>query len=126
MISKIREVLKYTTKKLKRGYEKDIDIEKLEELKKQGAVVIDVRSSQEFKEGHIEGAISIPEYEIKNRMKKELPNLDQIIIVYCGTGHRSKRSQKLLEKMGYSQVYNLVNGWQNYWDFKISMLKLYC
>ena len=101
MISKIREVLKYTTKKLKRGYEKDIDIEKLEELKKQGAVVIDVRSSQEFKEGHIEGAISIPEYEIKNRMKKELPNLDQIIIVYCGTGHRSRRAQKVLEKMGY-------------------------
>ena len=114
MISKIRERLKYTTKRLKRGYENDITIEKLEEMKKQGAVIIDVRSLQEFKEGHIEGAISIPEYEIKKRVKNELPNLEQIIIVYCGTGHRSKRSQKLLEKMGYSQVYNLVNGWQNY------------
>ena len=126
MISKIREMLKYTTKRLKRGYENDINIEKLEGMKKQGAVVIDVRSLQEYKEGHIEGAISIPEYEIKNRMKKELPNLEQTIIVYCGTGHRSRRAQKVLEKMGYSQVYNLVNGWQNYWDFKISMLKLYC
>ena len=76
MISKIREMLKYTTKRLKRGYENDINIEKLEEMKKQGAVIIDVRSEQEFKEGHIEGAISIPEYEIKNRMKKELPNLE--------------------------------------------------
>ena len=114
MISKIREMLKYTTKRLKRGYENDINIEKLEEMKRQGAVVIDVRSLQEFKEGHIEGAISIPEYEIKNRMKNELPNLEQTIIVYCGTGHRSKRAQKILERMGYSQVYNLVNGWQNY------------
>lgn len=126
MISNIREVLKYTTKRLKRSYENDINIEKLEEIKKQGAVVIDVRSLQEFEEGHIEGAISIPEYEIKNRVKNELPNLKQTIIVYCGTGHRSRRAQKVLEKMGYSQVYNLVNGWQNYWDFKISMLKLYC
>ena len=114
MISKIREMLKYTTKRLKRGYENDINIEKLEEMKRQGAVVIDVRSLQEFKEGHIEGAISIPEYEIKNRAKKELPDLRQTIVVYCSTGHRSKRTQKLLEKMGYSQVYNLENGWQNY------------
>ncbi len=114
MISKIKEVLKYTTQKLKRGYENDINIEKIEEMKKQGTVIIDVRSAQEFKEGHIEGAISVPEYEIKNRIKRELPNLEQTIIVYCGTGHRSRRAQKLLEKMGYSQVYNLENGWQNY------------
>ena len=92
MISKIKEVLKYTTQKLKRGYENDINIKKIEEMKKQGAVIIDVRSAQEFKEGHIEGAISIPEYEIKNRMKKELPNLEQTIIAYCSTGHRSRRA----------------------------------
>ena len=126
MIGKIREILQYTTKKLKRGYESTINIEKLEEMKKQGAVIIDVRSEQEFKEGHIEGAISIPEYEIENRIKNEIPYLDQTIVVYCGTGHRSKRAQKLLEKIGYNNVYNLENGWQNYWDFKISMLKLYC
>lgn len=114
MIRKIREVLKFKAKKLERGYENNIDIKKLKEMQKLGAIIIDVRSLQEFKEGHIEGAISIPEYEIKNRVKNELPNLEQTIIVYCGTGHRSKRSQKLLEKMGYSQVYNLVNGWQNY------------
>lgn len=126
MISKIKEVLKYTTQKLKRGYENDINIEKIEEMKKQGTVIIDVRSEQEFKEGHIEGAISIPEYEIENRIKNEIPYLDQTIVVYCGTGHRSKRAQKLLEKIGYNNVYNLENGWQNYWDFKISMLKLYC
>lgn len=126
MIGKIREILQYTTKKLKRGYESTINIEKLEEMKKQGAVIIDVRSEQEFKEGHIEGAISIPEYEIENRIKNEIPYLEQTIVVYCGTGHRSKRAQKLLEKIGYNHVYNLENGWQNYWDFKISMLKLYC
>ncbi len=114
MISKIREIFKCRTKKLKRGYENDINIEKLEEMKKQGAVIIDVRSIQEFKEGHIEGAISIPEYEIKKRIRNELPNLEQLIIVYCGTGHRSRRVQKSLEKMGYSQAYNLVNGWKNY------------
>ena len=114
MIGKIREILQYTKKKIKRGYESTINIEKLEEMKKQGAVIIDVRSEQEFKEGHIEGAISIPEYEIENRIKNEIPYLDQTIVVYCGTGHRSKRAQKLLEKIGYNNVYNLENGWQNY------------
>lgn len=114
MLGKVRKALQYTTKKLKRGYENTINIERLEEMQNQGAVIVDVRSEQEFKEGHIEGAISIPEYEIKKRAKKEIPDLGQTIVVYCGTGHRSKRTQKLLEKMGYSQVYNLENGWQNY------------
>lgn len=114
MINRIREVLGYTTKRFKRDFNNNITIEKLEEMKNDGSIIVDVRSPQEFGEGHIAGAILIPEYELKNRAKNELPDLEKQIIVYCGTGHRSRRAQKILEKMGYKQVYNLENGWQNY------------
>lgn len=122
MVNKIRHLVIYNTKRLNRDYD-NISLEKLEELESKGSIIIDVRSPQEFEEGHIEGAISIPEYELKNRVRNEIVNLEEPIIVYCSTGHRSKRAQELLEQMGYKEVYNLENGWQNYWDFKFSMLK---
>lgn len=122
MVNKIRYLVIYNTKRLNRDYD-NISLEKLDELESKGCIIIDVRSPQEFEEGHIEGAISIPEYELKNRVRNEIVSLEEPIIVYCSTGHRSKRAQELLEQMGYKEVYNLENGWQNYWDFKFSMLK---
>ena len=113
MVNKIRHLVIYNTKRLNRDYD-NISLEKLEELESKGSIIIDVRSPQEFEEGHIEGAISIPEYELKNRVRNEIVNLEEPIIVYCSTGHRSKRAQELLEQMGYKEVYNLENGWQNY------------
>ena len=113
MVNKIRHLVIYNTKRLNRDYD-NISLEKLEELERKGSIIIDVRSPQEFEEGHIEGAISIPEYELKNRVRNEIVNLEEPIIVYCSTGHRSKRAQELLEQMGYKEVYNLENGWQNY------------
>ncbi len=88
-----------------------------EEIKKrieQGAILVDVRSPQEFGEGHLENAISLPEYEIKQKAKKIIPNKSQDIIVYCSTGHRSEKAQKTLQALGYEKVYNLCNGVENY------------
>ena len=58
----IQKIKKHLTRKLA---ENDITMQELEELRRKGITVIDVRSTQEFQEGHIDGAISIPEYEIK-------------------------------------------------------------
>ena len=57
---------------LKRSFDtnKDITKEKLQSYIKQGAIIIDVRSSQEYKEGHVDGAISIPDYKIKKEASK--------------------------------------------------------
>ena len=75
-----------------------------EKYKKNNAVLIDVRSLQEYEEGHIAGAISIPYYEIEKRSNQELKDKEQKIILYCNTGSRSKKAAKILRKLGYKQV----------------------
>ena len=67
-------------------------------------VIIDARTYDEYKEGHIPGAILIPEYEIADRAEDELPNKDQLILVYCRSGRRSKIASTELVKLGYTNV----------------------
>ena len=97
---------------LKRSFDtnKDITKEELNSYIKQGATIIDVRSPQEYREGHIDGAISIPDYQMKREIKKNIPNKEQLIVVYCSTGHRSQKTQQILENMGYTNVYNIYEG----------------
>ena len=67
-------------------------------------VIIDARTEEEFAEGHIKNAILIPEYEIKDRAEKELPDKEQLILVYCRSGRRSKIASEELVKLGYTNV----------------------
>ena len=67
-------------------------------------IIIDARTEEEFAEGHIENAILIPEYEIKDRAEKELPDKDALILVYCRSGRRSKIASEELIKLGYTNV----------------------
>ena len=69
-----------------------------------GYVIIDARTQSEYNEGHIPGAILIPEYEIADRAEKELPDKDQLILVYCRSGRRSKIAAEELVKLGYTNV----------------------
>ena len=69
-----------------------------------GYIIIDARTQSEYDEGHIPGAILIPEYEIVDRAEKELPNKDQLILVYCRSGRRSKIAAEELVKLGYTNV----------------------
>lgn len=70
----------------------------------QDYIIIDARTEEEFAEGHIENAILIPEYEIANRAEKELPDKEQLILVYCRSGRRSKIASEELVKLGYTNV----------------------
>ena len=70
----------------------------------QDYIIIDARTEEEFAEGHIENAILIPEYEIKDRAEKELPNKEQLILVYCRSGRRSKIASEELVNLGYTNV----------------------
>lgn len=88
----------------------DINIEELKNKVSQGAILIDVRSKQEYQEGHLPRAINIPEYEIQRRVQKEIPNKNQLIVVYCQYGGRSKNTYIKMKKMGYSNIYNLYGG----------------
>ena len=112
MINKIKNMIK--SKWHREIEENDIGLDELKQFQKEGAIIIDVRSPQEYKEGHIDGAISIPEYEMKKEAEKRLMDKNKNIVVYCSSGGRSKKAQKLLKKLGYSHVYNLYNGLTNY------------
>lgn len=67
-------------------------------------IIVDARTAEEFAEGHIPGAILIPEYEIADRARAELPDKDQLILVYCRSGRRSKIASQALTDLGYTNV----------------------
>ena len=69
-----------------------------------GYIIIDARTQEEYDQGHIPGAILIPEYEIADRAEKELLDKDQLILVYCRSGRRSKIAAEELVKLGYTNV----------------------
>lgn len=66
--------------------------------------IIDARTDEEFKAGHIEGAVMIPEYEIKEKAEALIPDKDRLILVYCRSGRRSKIASEELVKLGYTNV----------------------
>lgn len=115
MINKIKNMIK--SKWYREIEENNIELDELKQLQNEGAIIIDVRSPQEYREGHIDGAISIPEYEMKRDIENIVKDKETKIVVYCSSGGRSKKAQKLLNKLGYYYVYNLYNGFINYWDF---------
>ena len=69
-----------------------------------GYIIIDARTQEEYDQGHIPGAIMIPEYEIAARAENELPDKNQLILVYCRSGRRSKIAAEELVKLGYTNV----------------------
>ncbi len=69
-----------------------------------GYIIIDARTQEEFDQGHIPGAILIPEYEVASRAEKELTDKEQLILVYCRSGRRSKIAAQALADLGYTNV----------------------
>ena len=82
-----------------------------------GHVVVDVRRQDEFDAGHIPGAILIPNESIDDTQPKELPDFNQIILIYCRSGNRSKQAAQKLFDMGYTRIYEF--GGINTWDGEI-------
>ena len=78
-----------------------------------GYLIVDVRRPEEFAEGHIEGAINVPNEGIAEEMPEELPDKDQLLLIYCRTGRRSKEASEKLAKIGYKNVYEFggINTW---------------
>ena len=73
--------------------------------KDDGHVIVDVRRQLEYDTGHIPGAIMIPHESIGTERPETLPDLDQIILVYCRSGSRSRNAAQKLADMGYTNVY---------------------
>lgn len=94
--------------------EYDITLEELKLKQSNGAIIIDVRNQREYQENHISKSINIPEYEIKNTIQNVVKNKSLEIVLYCSSGYRSLKGCKTLKKMGYTNVYNLYGGLENY------------
>ena len=67
-------------------------------------IILDVRTAAEFNEEHIPDAINIPNETIGTDAIPELPDKDQLILVYCRSGNRSKQASEKLVKLGYTNV----------------------
>ncbi|MDY2663094.1 rhodanese-like domain-containing protein [Bariatricus massiliensis] len=76
-------------------------------------VILDVRTLEEYDEKHIPGAVVIPNETIKKETLKELPDLEQEILVYCRSGNRSRQAAEKLIEAGYTNVYDFggINEW---------------
>ena len=77
-------------------------------------IILDVRRPDEFATGHIPNAINIPNESIGTDEISELPDKDQLILVYCRSGNRSKQASQKLVKLGYSNVVEFggINDWK--------------
>ena len=78
-----------------------------------GYIILDVRTAQEYSEKHIPGAINIPNEIIGTDDIPELPDKEQLILVYCRSGNRSKQASEKLVKLGYTNIVEFggINDW---------------
>ena len=67
-------------------------------------IILDVRTEEEYNEGHIKGAILIPDYEISEKAESILTDKNELILVYCRSGRRSKLASAELVRLGYTNV----------------------
>ena len=76
-------------------------------------IILDVRTEAEYAEGHIPDAICVPNETIGDQMPQELPDKEQLILVYCRSGNRSKQASEKLAKLGYTNIkeFGGINTW---------------
>ena len=72
--------------------------------REEGYIILDTRAQEEYDEGHIPGAILIPHDEILEKAESVLTDKNQLILVYCRSGRRSKLAAEDLLKLGYTNI----------------------
>ena len=92
--------------------ENSIDYENAKTILKndRNAILIDVRSPQEYKENHLNGSINLPLYDLERNCDKIKYNKEDTLIIYCQSGNRSKRALKILLDQGYTHRYEIKGG----------------
>jgi len=79
-------------------------------MKQSNVTVLDVRTREEYIEGHIAGAVLIPVQELQERLSEIEKSKNQSVLVYCRSGHRSTVASKILNESGFQSVTNLTGG----------------
>ena len=94
-----------------------LDIDAARKLMDQpGTVTIDVRESDEWRQGHLPNAIAIPRGFLELRVEEKVPDHNTPVILQCASGTRSLLAARALKELGYTHVYNLVGGFNSWKD----------
>jgi len=89
--------------------------EAVELMNRQEPLVLDVRETDEYQTGHIQGAVHIPVDELEGRIDELQASRERPILIYCRAGQRSAQAAAVLKRQGFSQMYKLDGGfmaWQ--------------
>ena len=76
-------------------------------MEEKDVTVVDVRTEEEYQEGHIKGAINIPLHAIDGTVVAKLKDYDQMLLVYCESGNRSIQASAKFASLGYTNVYEI-------------------
>src|SRR5437899_4529260 len=85
-------------------------------MQKSGAVIVDVRESDEWRQGHIPQAVGIPRGFLELRIEEKVPDHKAPVILQCASGTRSLLAARALRELGYENVYNLTGGFNAWKD----------
>ena len=79
-----------------------------------GYLILDVRTAEEYIQKHIPGAINVPNETIGSTAPEQLPDREQLILIYCRSGNRSKQAADKLAALGYTNIVEFggINSWQ--------------
>lgn len=112
---KLYETLQKIFRKNRDSNENSIDYESAKTILKndKDAILIDVRSPQEYKEGHLDGSINFPLYDLERNSEELLKNKQNTIILYCQSGSRSNKALQFLKSQGCSSLYQIDGGLDN-------------
>ena len=90
-----------------KGIYTEITQEEAKEMMKKddGHLIVDVRRQDEYDEGHIPDAVCIPNESIGTEQPEKLPDKEQILLIYCRSGRRSKQAAQKLADIGYTNIY---------------------
>lgn len=70
----------------------------------EGYIILDVRTAEEYAQGYIPGAVLLPLDDVRERAEQVLPAKDQLLLVYCRSGRRSKEACQILVELGYTNI----------------------
>lgn len=91
---------------------KNIDAKATEQLLEENkdALIVDVRTPEEYATGHLENAINIPFDDFKSKLEEMQSHKDKTVLLYCKTGNRSEKAAKILAKEGFKDAQNATEG----------------
>ncbi len=98
-------------------YEKITQEEAKKMMDNDNVIILDVREKDEYATGHIENSILVPLSVLNDEIEKTIPNKDEVVLVYCRSGNRSKQASFIMSMLGYTNVYDF--GGINTWEYGI-------